>query len=182
MKTQVAADYKKLSDEELIHRYVHKQDEYAVNVIFERYGHLVFGICAKYIKREEAAKNATEQIFKKMLQEAPTKHISNLRQWLYELTREHCTVNFGKGAISITTSLVGGITLRPSHSPEQVEQAFQRLSPDERKFMEMFYDRRLTYAQISKNTGMPVQEVKKHLHTALGKVANALELAEEERI
>ena len=74
MKTRYqgsAADYKKLSDEELVHRYVHRHEQVAMNFLFDRYGHLVLGVCLKYLE-EENLYNQLEQAIRDLNREQRT--------------------------------------------------------------------------------------------------------------
>jgi RNA polymerase sigma-70 factor (ECF subfamily) len=52
--------------------------------------HLVFGVCLKYLKDREASRDATMQIFEKLIIEIPKREIDNFKPWLHVITRNHC--------------------------------------------------------------------------------------------
>ena len=60
-------DKNALSDEELVLQYRQQGDKQAVGVLFNRYSHLVFGVCMKYLKDVDDSKDAVLQIFEKLI-------------------------------------------------------------------------------------------------------------------
>jgi len=50
-------DKNALSDEELVLQYRQQGDKQAVGVLFNRYSHLVFGVCMKYLKDVDDSKD-----------------------------------------------------------------------------------------------------------------------------
>jgi len=78
------ADYKKLTDEELIHRYVHRHEIVAINYLFDRYAHLVFGICMKHLGDIALAKSATKELFIKLADDLKGYTIDQFKPWLFQ--------------------------------------------------------------------------------------------------
>lgn len=60
-------DKNALSDEELVLQYRQQGDKQAVGVLFNRYSHLVFGVCMKYLKDVDDSKDAVLQILKNFM-------------------------------------------------------------------------------------------------------------------
>ncbi len=56
-----------LDDQQLVVRYKQTGDNNCVGVLFQRYTHLIFGTCMKYLKDEDDSKDASMQIFEKLL-------------------------------------------------------------------------------------------------------------------
>ena len=56
-----------LSDESLLRMYREKGDVDLIGLLFERYTHLVFGVCMKYLKDEEAARDAVMALMARSL-------------------------------------------------------------------------------------------------------------------
>ena len=57
-----------LSDLELIRQYKSSGDVSIVGHLFTRYTSLVFGVCLKYLKDREEAKDAVMHVFEKLVQ------------------------------------------------------------------------------------------------------------------
>ena len=176
MKTRYqgsAADYKKLSDEELVHRYVHRHEQVAMNFLFDRYGHLVLGVCLKYLKDSEAAKDATQQIFIKLLDDLHRFKIDNFRPWLLQVTRNHCLMQI-RSSIKVKSNELESRVIMESDDDwhrkveeenlyNQLEQAIRDLNREQRTCIEFFYLKKMTYAEITGSTGYTMQEVKSYL-------------------
>ena len=176
MKTRYqgsAADYKKLSDEELVHRYVHRHEQVAMNFLFDRYGHLVLGVCLKYLQDSEAAKDATQQIFIKLLDDLHRFKIDNFKPWLLQVTRNHCLMQI-RSSLKVKSNELESRAVMESDDDwhrkveeenlyNQLEQAIKDLNREQRTCIEFFYLKKMTYAEISGSTGYTMQEVKSHL-------------------
>jgi hypothetical protein len=63
----VNTQLKNLKDEELIHLYKTKKSAEVMGILYDRYAHLVYGVCLKYLKNTENAKDAMMQILKNFL-------------------------------------------------------------------------------------------------------------------
>ncbi|MDQ3550433.1 MAG: sigma-70 family RNA polymerase sigma factor, partial [Bacteroidota bacterium] len=58
-----------INDAELLEKYYNDNNHEWIGVLLERYTLLLFGVCMKYLKNEEEAKDAVQQIFLKVLSE-----------------------------------------------------------------------------------------------------------------
>lgn len=166
----MTADYKKLSDEELVFRYAHRNEQAAINCLFERYGHLVFGVCVKYLKSSEAAKDATQQVFIKLLEDLKRFEVQHFKSWLYQVSKNHCLMLLRKPILVVNNEFVtnGDMELEEElhHKIEEeqlytsLEMAITELSTEQKKCIELFYLEKLTYAEIAAKTGYSILQVK----------------------
>jgi RNA polymerase sigma-70 factor (ECF subfamily) len=78
------------SDEELLVRYREEGDIRILGQLYERYMHLVFGVCLKYLEEREWAKDEVMNIFEKLVTTVPQQEIASFRTWLYVVTKNHC--------------------------------------------------------------------------------------------
>lgn len=80
-------DYRKYGDEELVYRYVQKQDVQAIYQLFGRYGHLVFGVALLTKANVDQAQSFTQQLFANIF----TAHLGYQKQsfpdWLFAYTK-----------------------------------------------------------------------------------------------
>lgn len=60
-------DKREESDSELIEKYRNSHDMEYIGALFNRYTTLVYGVCMKYLKDEDLAKDATLQIFENLI-------------------------------------------------------------------------------------------------------------------
>lgn len=166
----VTADYRKLSDEELIFRYVHRQEQVAVNCLFERYGHLVFGVCVKYLKNSEAAKDAMQQVFIKLLEDLKRFEIQHFKPWLYQVAKNYCFMQLRRpipvegNEFTDAADMESDYELHHKIEQEQLygrlEAAVNELNAEQKQCIELFYLQKLTYAEIVAKTGYSILQVK----------------------
>jgi len=167
------SEYRKLSDEELVHRFAFRQDKNAANYLFERYGHLVFGICLRYFPDKDTAQDHTQQIFIKLLEDLPRFHIDYFKAWLAKVTRNHCLMQLRKPNREAT---VGSLPLadmendsdlhhkiEQEHLFDHLEEALKTLNPEQQVCIDLFYLKKMTYSEIMTRTGYTFKEVKSYL-------------------
>lgn len=163
-------DYKKLSDEELVFRYVHRNEQLAFAGLFDRYGHLVYGICLKYLKDAEAAKDAMQQIFIKLLDDLKRFQIEKFKPWLYQVAKNYCFMQLRK-TVHVTdnkTELVESMEFEEDwhHKLEQeelldkLEEVITELNEEQRTCINLFYLQQKTYTEIAIQTGYTMMQVK----------------------
>jgi RNA polymerase sigma factor (sigma-70 family) len=170
MRTQVVpADYKKLSDEELVFRYAHRQEAISINYLFERYGHLVFGICLKYLKNTDAAKDATQQIFIKLLDDLKRFEIERFKPWLYQVAKNYClrllrkaatVVNEINSATNMEFEEEWHQKIEQEELLDELERAIKLLNEEQRSCIEMFYLQLMNYNDIAQKKGCTLMQVK----------------------
>lgn len=182
MKSKSAAphsDYRKLSDEELVHRFAHRREQAAMTALFERYGHLVYGIALNLLKSPDAAKDAMQQVFIQLLDDLPRFQIAHFKSWLYRVARNHCLMQLRKARVVDNNVFVedaaaddawdvedeGGVhhKLAEEARYERLEAALEELSDEQRVCIQLFYLQKLTYAEISEKTGYTLLAVKSHI-------------------
>ena len=81
---------KNLSDRQLIDRYRETQDLAFATQLFLRYDHLILATCLKYLKDPEASKDATADIYLRLLDLLVREEIRSFGSWLREVVKNHC--------------------------------------------------------------------------------------------
>lgn len=167
------SEYRKLSDEEVIHRYVHRHEAQAMNLLYERYAHLVLGVCFKYLRDAEAAKDATQQIFIKLLEDLKRFEITYFKSWLLQVARNFCLMQLRQSmpvtnnTISLPADMEFEEPLHPMPEREallnELEQAVAALNDPQKTCITLFYLHKMSYAGIANATGWGVADVKSHI-------------------
>ncbi len=93
------------SDAALLARYKRTGDLDVLGVLYNRYMHLVYGVCLNYLKEEEASKDAVMQIFEELILKLKLHEVQNFKSWLHVLTRNHCLMALRKAAKNNTVSI-----------------------------------------------------------------------------
>lgn len=162
-------DYKKLSDEELVLRYVERNEHQAFSCLFERYSHLVFGVCVKYLKSTEAAKDETQQIFMKLFEDLKKYEISYFKSWLYKVAQNHCYMILRKNDPVVEKEISENDVefednwhqkVKEEHFLNELETAIQELSKEQRICIRYFYLQKMSYAEVARMANYDLNTVK----------------------
>ncbi len=180
MKSQLTGTYRKLTDEELIHRFIDKQDQHAVSGLFSRYGHLVFGICLRYTRNALAARQATEELFLKVLEQAPSQSGINFKSWLFGLTKSHCEVKFGSGR-PMDSVMAASSFDSTGLKEEELQQRIEMLPKDEQQLLKLFYVEGADHRSIATKTGKSTDQVRMLLQKAMNRLTTSAN-KEEDRL
>lgn len=168
--------YNQYSDNELITEYKSTNNNVLVGILYKRYSHLVLGLCFKYLKDEDDAKDAVMQIFEKLLNDLLKHHIEYFKSWLYTFSKNHCLMIIRnrqtklKKAIDLQihadsfmeTEQLNHHTVATEKERQytQLEDAILELNTDQKKCIELFYLQEKSYAEIIDITGFTMNEVK----------------------
>src|SRR5687767_12837306 len=83
-------NYKELDDQALINMYRDNNDPKSLGILFERYSHLVYGVCLKYLRNTDESKDATLSIFEKLMKDLKRFKIEKFNYWIHSVARNHC--------------------------------------------------------------------------------------------
>ena len=171
-----AQPLKLVPDSELLLSYRKEKNMAAMAELYRRYAHLVLGMCIKYMKDKDEAKDAMAQVFEKLLKELLHTEVHNFKGWLGFVTRNHCiSLLRKKGAENerITElsyySKTGVETeeaerlIEKETTLSQLEQSILELNEEQRLCIQLFYIERSSYAEVSAKTGFDLKAVKSHL-------------------
>jgi RNA polymerase sigma factor (sigma-70 family) len=164
------------TDEELIRQYQLTRDTVYIGELYQRYTHLVYGMCLKYFKEEEDSKDAVMQIFEKLLQVLKTQEVTKFQHWLHVLVRNHCLMELRKRKSHETTALEPlaeanpGVLNIPQEDNQQLEEQLQQLEkgltqiPEAQKVcLDLFYLQKKCYQEIADITGYDLNKVKSYI-------------------
>lgn len=164
--------YNNLTDQELLQLFYARQDKNLLGYLLQRYTLLLFGVCMKYLKNEEAAKDSVQQIFLKALQEVPRYEIVYFKSWIYMVAKNHCLMYLRNHNKYIPIELQEH---HAEHLPEEdslreklekeqllelVEQGMETLGQEQKQCVILFYLNKKSYQEISENTGFSLLQVK----------------------
>jgi RNA polymerase sigma-70 factor (ECF subfamily) len=166
------------SDEDLLKRFGEDGDISILGALYERYMHLVYGVCLKYIEDREAAKDEVMNIFEKLVTTVPGQEIMNFRTWLYVVTKNHCLMvlrSLRSEMAHREAMLVDPVFFMENSSEmhpleeeggmdmKRLEECIERLKKEQRRCIELFYYDGYAYRQISEMLELEERKVKSHI-------------------
>lgn len=144
-----------------------------LGVLLERYTMLLFGVCMKYLKHEEQAKDAVQQVFLKALSEMPKYKIDNIGGWLYQVAKNLCFSNLrskkeyaGDEHLSYLAQpeeVPLSLLIEKEKDIDRLKEELNTLKEDQRICVVSFYLEKKSYSQIAESTGFSIKQVKSHI-------------------
>ena len=162
---------KNSSDEALVDMYRTSKSTDAFGLLYERYSHLVYGVCMKYLKDADNAKDASMQIFEKLITDLPRHEVQVFKAWLYRVAQNHCLMilrsnNHLTKSVDVfnenNVEFVDELHLKVEKEIllTKMEDSLKDLNEDQRRCVEMFYLEKKSYIEIMQETGFNFMQVK----------------------
>ncbi|MDB5252512.1 MAG: polymerase sigma70 factor [Flaviaesturariibacter sp.] len=151
------------TDEELAAQYRQSGDLQVLGALYSRYMDLVYGVCLKYLKEPEDAKDSVLALFEELVTKLQKHEVAQFRPWLYQVARNHCLMKLrsqkGKAGVKIDLSLVqseeSGHLDEGAGKEEQfrvMEYCLEQLPPEQRRMVDLFYLQGKCYNEIAAQT------------------------------
>lgn len=181
---------KKYTDNQLILAYQKDKNKKWVGILYQRYSHLVLGVCLKYLKNKEKAKDATNELFEKLFIDLLNKQIENFKPWLYVVTKNHClmilrkmkksgaTVEFDKMKIPSSDEELQ-VKIQREITYQSLEKAIESLKEDQQTCINLFYIKEMSYNQVAEKTGYSIKQVKSALQNGKRNLKNLINSSDE---
>ncbi|MBN2812785.1 MAG: sigma-70 family RNA polymerase sigma factor [Bacteroidales bacterium] len=185
-KSNVLSLSDEASDEKLVALYLKTGSREPIAVLFERYTHLVYGICLKYLPDNELCKDAVMDIFESLLQKLTVHDVKNFRNWLYSVTRNHCLMVLRKsgsferikdGLLNEQHALLPDAEEDDEEMPvnrQLILTAVDQLNHEQGTCIRLMYLENKSYRDISDITGFSMNEVKSHIQNGKRNLKNFL--------
>jgi RNA polymerase sigma factor (sigma-70 family) len=151
---------------------------------------LIYGLCLKYLKDAEAARDAVMQIFEELIPKVKKHEIQNFRPWLYQLAKNHCLMHLRSPknlkTIEIDLSVMqtdegshlNGI-LEKEENLDRLEYCMTTLSADQRKAVQLFYLEGRCYKEIVEMMGQEWNQVRSFIQNGRRNLKSCMEKKEE---
>ena len=170
---------KHLSDQELM-RLIQAGDFSPASEIYDRYSGRIYNFALRFLKNSEAAEDATQEVFVKMLKHANQfQGDAKLSTWLFSITANWCrdylrkADNKSKESDDVLVTLPTPAEHAPDRKLEQredaqrLQQALQALTPEQREAILLSRYQGLSYAEIAQISGCSEGAVKTRVFRAM---------------
>ncbi len=163
-----------LNEAELLLEYRNTGKLELLGKLYERYMPLVFGLCLKYFKDEEKSKDAVMQIFEELVKKLRVHEVSNFKNWLYTLSRNHCLMAIRSSSKQEFVALEDNFMengafehLNIEDSTEDrlelMEKCIEVLPAEQKDTIRLFYLEQKCYKEVSDITGYDLKKVKSYI-------------------
>jgi len=167
-------NYKNSSDSELLEHFYHDRDNQWLGILLQRYTMLLLGVCMKYLKNEEEAKDSVQQVFLKAITELQKYKVDYFKSWLYMIARNHCLMKLRDRQGKIPKELNDNLPVQAIETDMKglaekdnmlslMEASLDDLSEEQKTCVTLFYLHKKSYQEITERTGYSMMQVKSHI-------------------
>jgi RNA polymerase sigma factor (sigma-70 family) len=172
----VAKDaFEHIEDKQLLEKFYTDGNNQWLGILLQRYTMLLLGVCMKYLKNEEEAKDCVQQIFLKAITELQKYKVDYFKSWLYMIAKNHCLMKIrdkqGKIPIELTDQLAQKEdtfetkqeSIERDKTLQLIEEGLQELIDEHKLCLTLFYLQKKSYQQIAEITGYNLLQVKSYI-------------------
>lgn len=176
----------KLSDEEVIVLYQKKGNNKYIGKLYERYYHMVFGVCLKYLKSIPDSEDAVTLIFEKVMKDLRKTLVSNFSGWLYMVSKNYCLQILRKKKFTIVDFKIleevlvadEDLLIEKQNKElvlEELAAKIELLKDEHKQCLTLFYLHKKSYLEIEALTGFTNKNVKSHIQNGKRKLKMLIE-------
>jgi len=160
-----------LTDKELVTLYKQSGELSVLGELYQRYMELVYGVCLKYLKEPETAKDSVMLIFEELVLKLKKHEVDNFRAWLHQVAKNHCLMQLrtpkNLKTVEIKIDIVqsdenvhlNGV-LEKEENFKKLEYCIGTLTSDQQKTIRLFYLEEKCYNEIVEITGLEWNQVR----------------------
>lgn len=160
-----------LSDENLLEAFKENADQEILAQLYVRYTGLVYGVCLKYLKDAEAAKDAVMDIYQGLLVKLQATEVINFKSWLYVVSKNHCLMQLRKEKKMMTVEFTPEVmqsenfehlddVLEKENELKKLENCIEHLPDEQKQGIRLFYLNNKCYNEIAEQTGYDWNKVR----------------------
>lgn len=184
-----------MPDEQLVIQYARTNDKEIIGILYERYTHLLFSVCFKYLGNDADAEDMVMLVFEKLFELLKKSEIQNFKSWIYTITKNECLMqlrhrksgdrvkeeNLKKLEVEIMESVeLNHLSSNGNgeHRIRYLETAISILSSEQKQCIELFYLNEKSYREVEQLTGYSYNEVKSHIQNGKRNLKQMMERME----
>jgi RNA polymerase sigma factor (sigma-70 family) len=167
--------YQHISDHALLEKFYYDKDNQWLGILLQRYTMLLFGVCMKYLKNEDDAKDSVQQVFLKAIAELHKYKVDYFKSWIYMVAKNHCLMKL-RDRQGKTPAVLNEQTMALEEDPlskqahldkdkmlDAMTLAIEELNAEQKQCVTLFYLDKKSYTQIADSTGYSMMQVKSYI-------------------
>lgn len=165
----------KQTDESLLKEYSDTGNTEYFGVLYNRYTPLLYGVCLKYLRDEDKAKDAVMQLFENLLPKISEYNIDVFRTWIYTVVKNHCLQILRKekqelivdfNSVVMESDEILHLFTEEDNQDERLEalkQCMEKLPEQQKVSIVCFFMEEMSYADIVEKTDFNLNQVKSYI-------------------
>lgn len=166
--------YNHIDDNELLQHFYADHNNEWLGILLQRYTMLLLGVCMKYLKNEEEAKDAVQQVFFKAINELHKYKVEYFKSWIYMVAKNHCLMKLrdkGKYTSEINDQVMATADettdknnyIEKDKALTQMAEALLQLNKEQQLCVTLFYLEKKSYQDIVAQTNFSLLQVKSYI-------------------
>ena len=162
------------TDEELLALFYADKNNYWLGILLERYTLLMLGVCLKYLKNVEDAKDAVQQVCTQIIADLKRHEVQHFKAWLLVVTRNHCLMQYRKKDAKNNLEFTDNLIVEDAQINKEerwlkevtldtIKESMNVLIDAQRICIDLFYLQEKSYKEIMASTGFDFKQVKTHI-------------------
>lgn len=164
-----------IEDKQLLEKFYSDGNNQWLGILLQRYTMLLLGVCMKYLKNEDEAKDSVQQIFLKVISELQKYKVDYFKSWIYMIARNYCLMKLrdkhGKSFVELTDKISyeteayeqRQTLINKDKTLALIEESLKELNEAQRHCLTLFYLQKISYEEITKATGYNLLQVKSYI-------------------
>ena len=160
----------KETDTELVLSYKETGDMNVLGDLYNRYMELLYGVCLKYLKEPDEAKDAVINIFEELVIKLKKYEVENFKGWIYQLAKNHCLmklrsnknkpVNVDADIVHLSENMHHDLAIDKEAKLSTMEYCIGQLPEDQKQAIQLFYLQEKCYKEIATTTDLDINKVR----------------------
>ena len=163
-----------IEDNALLQYFYADKNNKWLGILLQRYTGMLLGVCMKYLKNEDNAKDAVQQVFLKAINELQKYKVDYFKSWIYMVAKNHCLMQLRSSGkydtelnentyIKDNSEETIQLQVQKEHSLNNLEKALLQLNEDQSVCVTLFYLQKKTYTDIVACTSYNLLQVKSNI-------------------
>jgi RNA polymerase sigma factor (sigma-70 family) len=173
------------TDLELVQLYKQEGDIRVLAELYQRYMDLIYAVCLKYLKDQEAAKDAVMSVFEELVPKLLKHEVTHFKGWLYMVAKNFCLMQLRSqkqmhiihdpDIMHLTENLHLNGIFEKEDQLSQLTKCIDSLSPDQKQTVQLFYLQEKCYKEIAVITDSDWNKVRSLIQNARRNLKNCME-------
>jgi RNA polymerase sigma factor (sigma-70 family) len=158
------------SDHDLVQLYRTAGNIDTLGELYTRHMELVYGVCLKYMKNPEDAKDCVINIFEELVTKLKKYEVDNFKPWLYQLAKNHCLmklrskkgnpVNVDTDVVHLSENIHLDDVMEKEVRLSSMEYCIEQLPVEQKQAIQLFYLEEKCYKEIAKTINTDINKVR----------------------
>ena len=178
------------TDAELVNLYKSTDNADFLAALYQRYMDMIYGVCLKYLKNEEAAKDSVMEIYMELVDKLKKYSVENFKSWVYQLAKNHCLMKLRKDknkphhidadVVHLEDNVHLNAVMEKEANLNLLHDCIQELNVDQREIIELFYLKEQCYKSIAEFKEIELNTVRSFIQNGRRNLKNCMEKKSKE--